>query len=83
MDKINIVLADDHILVRNGIKAMLESDTEIDVIGEASNGAEALETAKTLKPDILILDIRMPRMTGLEADRHHDCRCGWSVTRPP
>jgi two-component system, NarL family, response regulator DegU len=67
MEKINVVLADDHVLVRNGIKAMLESDTEIEVIGEASNGEEALETAKSLKPDILILDIRMPRMTGLEA----------------
>jgi two-component system, NarL family, response regulator DegU len=67
MEKINIVLADDHVLVRNGIKAMLESDTEIHVIGEASNGEEALETAKSLQPDILILDIRMPRMTGLEA----------------
>jgi DNA-binding NarL/FixJ family response regulator len=67
MDKINIVLADDHVLVRNGIKSMLESDTEIKVVGEASNGAEALETAKALKPDILVLDIRMPGMTGLEA----------------
>jgi len=67
MGKINVVLADDHVLVRNGIKAMLDSDTQISVIGEASNGAEALETAKTLKPDILILDIRMPEMTGLEA----------------
>lgn len=67
MKKINVVLADDHVLVRNGIKAMLESDTEIDVIGEAGNGEEALETAHALKPDILILDIRMPNMTGLEA----------------
>jgi len=67
MEKINIVLADDHVLVRNGIKAMLESDNEITVIGEASNGAEALDTAKLLKPDILVLDIRMPEMTGLEA----------------
>ena len=67
MDTINIVLADDHVLVRNGIKAMLESDKEIKVIGEAGNGAEALETAKALKPDILVLDIRMPEMTGLEA----------------
>jgi two-component system, NarL family, response regulator DegU len=73
MDKINIVLADDHVLVRNGIKAMLESDKEINVIGEASNGAEALETAKALKPDILVLDIRMPEMTGLEAaSKLHD-----------
>lgn len=67
MEKINIVLADDHILVRKGIKAMLESESEINVVGEAGSGAEALETAKTLKPDILVLDIRMPEMTGLEA----------------
>jgi two-component system, NarL family, response regulator DegU len=67
MNKINIVLADDHVLVRNGIKAMLESDNQIEVIGEASNGAEALETSKALKPDILVLDIRMPEMNGLEA----------------
>ena len=67
MGKISVVLADDHVLVRKGIKAMLESDTEIDVVGEASNGAEALQVAGTLKPNILILDIRMPEMTGLEA----------------
>ena len=67
MNKISVVLADDHVLVRNGIRAMLESDTDIDVIGEASNGAEALQVASSLKPNILILDIRMPEMTGLEA----------------
>jgi two-component system, NarL family, response regulator DegU len=67
MTKINIVLADDHVLVRKGIKAMLESEPDIHVIGEAGNGSEALETARALKPDILVLDIRMPEMTGLEA----------------
>jgi two-component system response regulator DegU len=67
MEKISVVLADDHVLVRKGIKAMLESDTEIDVVGEANNGSEALEVAGELKPNILILDIRMPEMTGLEA----------------
>jgi two-component system, NarL family, response regulator DegU len=67
MGKISVVLADDHVLVRKGIKAMLESDTEIDVVGEAGNGSEALEVAGALKPNILILDIRMPEMTGLEA----------------
>ena len=67
MSKINIVLADDHVLVRKGIKSMLESDSEIAVIGEAGNGKEALRVAKELKPDILVLDIRMPEMTGLEA----------------
>lgn len=67
MGKINIVLADDHVLVRNGIKAMLESEPDIKVVGEAGNGSEALERARNLKPDILVLDIRMPEMTGLEA----------------
>jgi len=67
MDKINIVLADDHVLVRKGIMAMLESDKEIDVVGEAGDGVEALASAKALHPHILLLDIRMPRMTGLEA----------------
>lgn len=67
MEKINIVLADDHILVRKGIKAMLESEEALNVVGEAGNGKEALEVAKQLHPDILVLDIRMPEMTGLEA----------------
>lgn len=67
MNRINIVLADDHVLVRKGIKSMLESDTEIKVVGEAGNGKEALDAARALKPDILVLDIRMPEMTGLEA----------------
>lgn len=67
MSKISIVLADDHVLVRKGIKSMLESDTEIKVVGEASNGKEALDVAKALRPDIIVLDIRMPEMTGLDA----------------
>jgi two-component system response regulator DegU len=77
MRKINVVLADDHVLVRNGIKAMLESEPDITVVGEAGNGSEALERAKNLKPDILVLDIRMPEMTGLEAaSRLPDCAPG-------
>lgn len=67
MEKINIVLADDHILVRKGIKAMLESEEDLNVIGEAGNGKEALEVARQLHPDIIVLDIRMPEMSGLEA----------------
>ena len=54
-------------LVRKGIRAMLESDTDIQVVGEANNGTEALEAARKLRPDILVLDIRMPEMNGLEA----------------
>ena len=67
MSKISIVVTDDHVLVRKGIVAMLESEHEINVVGEASNGSEALATARSLHPDILLLDIRMPEMTGLEA----------------
>lgn len=70
MNTINIVLADDHVLVRKGIKSMLEADAEIKVIGEAGSGKDALKVAKDLKPDILVLDIRMPEMTGLEAASH-------------
>lgn len=63
---INVVLADDHVLVRNGIKALLEDQTGIVVIDEASNGKEALEVISKNKPHILIVDIRMPEMNGIE-----------------
>ncbi|MEO9571833.1 MAG: response regulator transcription factor [Polaribacter sp.] len=64
---INVVLADDHILVRDGIKALLEDQTGIMVIDEASNGKEALEVIAKNKPHVLIIDIRMPEMNGIEA----------------
>ena len=67
MEDIKVVLADDHVVVRNGIKILLENEGEIKVIGEASNGEEALAIVKNLQPDVLIIDIRMPIMTGLEA----------------
>lgn len=64
---INILLADDHLLVRNGIKSLLEEDQNLHVIGEAANGQEALQLAKKLQPDLLIIDVRMPIMDGIEA----------------
>lgn len=64
-----IVLVDDHALVRDGIKSLLEDETELQVIGEAGNGEEALEVAALLKPDLMIMDIRMPRMDGIAAVR--------------
>ncbi|MCL5128200.1 MULTISPECIES: response regulator transcription factor [unclassified Algibacter] len=69
MDIINVVLADDHVLVRDGIKALLEDQSGIVVIDEASNGKEALEVIKTNKPHVLIIDIRMPEMNGIDAVR--------------
>ncbi|WP_158859282.1 response regulator transcription factor [Lunatibacter salilacus] len=69
MEEIKVVLADDHIVVRNGIKMLLENETEIKVIGEASNGMQALEMVREVEPDVLIIDIRMPIMNGLEATK--------------
>lgn len=63
---INVVLADDHVLVRNGIKALLEDEAGVTVIDEASNGKEALEVVAKNKPHVLIVDIRMPEMNGIE-----------------
>jgi DNA-binding NarL/FixJ family response regulator len=63
---INVVLADDHVLVRDGIKALLEDQVGITVIDEASNGKEALEVIAKNKPHVLIVDIRMPEMNGIE-----------------
>lgn len=63
---ITIVLADDHSLVRDGIGALLEEEPDLDVIGEVSNGLEAIEMVEDLAPDILIIDIRMPELGGIE-----------------
>ena len=66
-DKISIVLVDDHSIVRDGIKYLLEEDENLVVIGEGSNGFEAIELVKNLQPDLLIIDVRMPEMNGIEA----------------
>jgi two-component system nitrate/nitrite response regulator NarL len=65
-DSIRVVLADDHVFVRDGIKSLLENEANITVVGEATDGAEALTLIDTLQPDLLILDIRMPNLTGIE-----------------
>ncbi|SDW44096.1 two component transcriptional regulator, LuxR family [Lutibacter oricola] len=66
-ENINIVLVDDHTIVRDGIKYLLEEDENLTIIGEGSNGLEAIELVKNLQPDILIIDVRMPEMNGIEA----------------
>jgi DNA-binding NarL/FixJ family response regulator len=63
---IRVVLADDHSGVRSGIRHLLEREPEISVVGETTDGIEALELAEHLAPDILLLDVEMPGMTGIE-----------------
>jgi DNA-binding NarL/FixJ family response regulator len=63
---IRVVLTDDHVFVRDGIKSLLENEANIKVVGEATDGLEALKVVEELKPDLLILDIRMPNLTGIE-----------------
>jgi len=68
-DKIRVLLADDHVLVRQGIRQFLEEAGDIEVIAEANNGREALRLVAKERPDIAVLDIRMPEITGVEATR--------------
>lgn len=69
MNTVNILIADDHEIIRQGIKALLEKQTNWVVCGEAENGREAVRLAERLKPDVAILDISMPNLNGLEATR--------------
>ena len=64
-----VLIADDHGIVRSGLRMLLERQTDIDVIGEASDGAEARDMAIRDKPDLAILDVKMPKLTGLQATR--------------
>jgi len=66
---VRIMLADDHPIFRDGLRRLLEAEPDLKVIGEACDGAEAVKMAQQLKPDILLLDLAMPRMPGLEALR--------------
>ncbi|MDX2268564.1 MAG: response regulator transcription factor [Bryobacter sp.] len=65
--KIRVVLADDHPIVRDGLKKMLKLETDIEVVGEATDGREALEQVQMHEPDVLLLDLRMPNLDGLGA----------------
>lgn len=69
MSEIRILLVDDHAMFRAGIKALLESESRMNVIGEASSGDEAVDQVRSLKPDVVIMDLSMPESNGLEATR--------------
>jgi DNA-binding NarL/FixJ family response regulator len=64
---IRVLIADDQLMIRDGLASLLSSDPEIEVIGQAGNGREAVDLALELKPDVIIMDIRMPEMDGLAA----------------
>ena len=64
---IRILIAEDHLMVRSGIRALLEKSGDLNILGEASNGQEAVEMVEKLKPDVLIMDIMMPRLNGIQA----------------
>ena len=68
-EPIRVLIADDHDIVRAGLKAAMRSNAEFNVVGEARDGTEAVRQTKALKPDLVVMDVRMPRMSGIEACR--------------
>lgn len=69
MPKANVLLVDDHVVVRQGLKALFADEPDIAVVGEASNGREAMERLTELEPDVVLMDISMPGLNGIEATR--------------
>lgn len=69
MKKITILIAEDHVVVRESIRQFLEREAKLEVVGEASDGEEAVQMASQLKPDVIIMDISMPKLNGIEATK--------------
>lgn len=69
MGKIRVLLAEDHVVVREGTRRLLEREDDLEVVGEAGDGAEAIALARELKPDVVVMDISMPKVSGIEATK--------------
>ena len=69
MSEINVLIVDDHAVVRQGVRALLETEPDINIVGEAADGAEALQAIRKLKPDVVLLDLMMPKLEGTEVIR--------------
>ena len=69
MEAIRVLVADDHAMLRRAIRALLQGEPDIEVVGEASSGEEAVEAARALRPDVVLMDLTMPGSGGLEATR--------------
>jgi DNA-binding NarL/FixJ family response regulator len=69
MSKITVLLVDDHVLVRQGLRFVLEADPQIEIVGEASDGRLAAELAESLRPEVVLMDLTLPTMDGIEATR--------------
>ncbi len=70
MSKIRLLLVDDHEIVRAGLRMLFLAEDDMDIVGEAGSGAEAIEAVKKLKPDVVLMDVAMPNIGGIEATRH-------------
>jgi DNA-binding NarL/FixJ family response regulator len=69
MKQIRILLADDHTVVRDGLRALLERESDMTVVAEAADGRECVQMAETEAPDVVVMDLAMPNMNGMEATR--------------
>src|SRR2546425_12724133 len=69
MDRIRVLLVDDHTLVRQGLRCILDTDEEIEVVGEAGDGRSAVDLSERLQPDVVVMDLTLPELNGIEATR--------------